>query len=304
MYKINYDTQMLKKHGGIFTEHTSIETDKEIHTNPHMLLIYVAHATQYHGCFICNNKRIELSDNDILLINPNTNFSIYSFAAENDNSAKGDNAISVYTCSFLPNYLPFDISKLSNDFPEINSFFTKSSPFIYTHDTDTLFIRNMFINLLDDFSYNQPAFEYTSKYLVPVILINIFRIYSSSRNATISTNSNMIIGQAENYIKKNIHFKISLNELAKMYNITPRHLCRLFKKHTGMTFTEFTNHLRVEKLKDELENVDRPLYLIYNDFDFSPQHLNNIFKEYTGYSIHEYKAKFNYKENNPLYRKY
>ena len=82
MYKINYDTQMLKKHGGIFTEHTSIETDKEIHTNPHMLLIYVAHATQYHGCFICNNKRIELSDNDILLINPNTNFSIYSFAAD------------------------------------------------------------------------------------------------------------------------------------------------------------------------------------------------------------------------------
>lgn len=69
-----------------------------------------------------------------------------------------------------------------------------------------------------------------------------------------------------------------------------------------MTFTEFANRMRAEKLKDELENVDRPLYLIYEDFDFSPQHLNHIFKDYTGYSMSEYKAKFNYKVDNPLFR--
>ena len=110
----------------------------------------------------------------------------------------------------------------------------------------------MMVRVIDDFAYNQPAFEYTVKYFLPVIIINIFRIYSASKNMSIAANSNMIIGQIENYIQKNIHSKVSLSELAKIHNITPRHLCRLFKKHTGMTFTEFANRMRAEKLKDEL----------------------------------------------------
>ena len=50
-----------------------------------------------------------------------------------------------------------------------------------------------------------------------------------------------------------------------------------------------------------LENIDRPIYQTYEEFDFTPQYLNSMFKKYTGYSISEYKAKFNYKAGNPLY---
>lgn len=302
MYKLYYDTELLQKYGGMFVEHTSVEADKELQTNPNIMLIYIAHASHHHGKFECGSDSIELFDNDILLINPNTEFKLYSFNFAKDKKAKGDNAIGVYSCSFLPDYLPLKLSKLKNDFPDISDFLIGKIPYIYTHDTNELFIRNMIVRIIDDFAYNQPAFEYTVKYFLPVILINIFRIYSASKNMSIAANSNMVIGQIENYIQKNIHSKVSLSELAKIHNITPRHLCRLFKKHTGMTFTEFANRMRAEKLKDELENVDRPLYLIYEDFDFSPQHLNHIFKDYTGYSMSEYKAKFNYKVDNPLFR--
>lgn len=301
MYRLYYDTQMLQKYGGIFVEHTSIEKEKETHKNPHMLLLYIAHATQYHGRFICDNESIELFDGDILLINPNTEFKLYSFDYSKPLDAKGDNAVAVYSCSFLPNYSPIKLSKLSSEFPELNDFFCGKSKYIYTHDTNDLFIRNMLIRFLDDYSYNPPAFTYTVKYYLPIILINIFRIYSL-RSVNIAENTNFIIGLAENYIKKNIHSKISLDDLANEFRITKRHLCRLFKKHTGMTFTEFANRMRTEKLKDALENIDRPLYMIYDDFDFSPQHLNHIFKEHTGYSMGEYKKKFNYKADNPLYR--
>ena len=56
-----------------------------------------------------------------------------------------------------------------------------------------------------------------------------------------------------------------------------------------------------DKIRDELENIDRPIYQTYEEFDFTPQYLNSMFKKYTGYSISEYKAKFNYKAGNPLY---
>jgi YesN/AraC family two-component response regulator len=68
-----------------------------------------------------------------------------------------------------------------------------------------------------------------------------------------------------------------------------------------MTFTQFSNRQRVDKIRDELENIDRPIYQTYEEFDFTPQYLNSMFKKYTGYSISEYKAKFNYKAGNPLY---
>lgn len=70
-----------------------------------------------------------------------------------------------------------------------------------------------------------------------------------------------------------------------------------------MTFIEYCNYRRVEKIKDSLEHTDRPLYIVYNDFDFTPRYLNKIFKEHTWYSVKEYKGKFNYKADNPLYPK-
>ena len=44
MYKLYYDTELLQKHGGMFVEHTSVEADKELQTNPNIMLIYIAHA--------------------------------------------------------------------------------------------------------------------------------------------------------------------------------------------------------------------------------------------------------------------
>ena len=302
MYRLHYDTSMLKKYGGMFIEHTAVEADKEPHINPHALLVYIAHASRFGGRFVCGGYSIDLYDGDVLLIKPNTKFYLYSYDRREAKDHVGINAVSVYTCSFLKEYPSVPLNRLSSEFPELKSFFEGGKQFIYTHDTNSLFIRDLMIQCMDDFAYDQPAFEYTVKCLLTVIMINIFRLYSSSKNANISENTNMIIGQAENYIKKHIHSKVSLDELAREHGITPRHLCRLFKKHTGMTFTQFTNRMRIEKLKDELENTDRPLYLIYNDFDFSSQHLNNIFKEYTGCSMSEYKAKFNYKAGNPIYR--
>lgn len=111
----------------------------------------------------------------------------------------------------------------------------------------------------------------------------------------------MVINNVTNYINSKIYSKLSLNEVADKFGITPQHLCRLFKKHFNMTFTQFSNRQRVDKIRDELENIDRPIYQTYEEFDFTPQYLNSMFKKYTGYSISEYKAKFNYKAGNPLY---
>lgn len=78
-------------------------------------------------------------------------------------------------------------------------------------------------------------------------------------------------------------------------NITREHLCRIFKEQTGMTVIDYINMLRVNRIKHILENTDKPLYLLFQDFSLDENYLNALFKKRTGYSIKKYRQKFNYK---------
>ncbi len=99
------------------------------------------------------------------------------------------------------------------------------------------------------------------------------------KNKADGFHSNVVINNVTNYINSKIYSKLSLNEVADKFGITPQHLCRLFKKHFNMTFTQFSNRQRVDKIRDELENIDRPIYQTYEEFDFTPQYLNSMFKK-------------------------
>jgi AraC-like DNA-binding protein len=45
-----------------------------------------------------------------------------------------------------------------------------------------------------------------------------------------------------------------LEEVAKAMRYSTFYFCKLFKKATGITFTDFLNRVRVEKAKNLLEN--------------------------------------------------
>lgn len=280
----------LKRYRGVYIEHTVVGHTVESHSCPHMALVYIAHGKGQH--YIANRHN-EVNEGDIILINSNTPNGFYSTLPERD--------LSVYCCSFLADVLPYSLSEYKNDFPQLDSFFNGSVSYIQVQDTEQKDIRNLMVRMMDDFTYSQPGYEYILKSTLMVVLLNIFRIYTVRHHSKNVLNSNTTVGHISNYINKNIYSKISLHELAAMMHLTPQYLCRTFKKYTNMTLTQFVNRLRVEKIKDELEHTDRPIYIIYNDFDLTPQYINRMFKQHTGYSLLDYKEKFNYKVNNPLY---
>lgn len=290
-YSLHYDINFLKRYKGFYIEHTFVDHHIGSYRCPYMMLVYIAHGKGYH---YIENKHNEVNEGDIVLINPNTPNCFYS-------SIPG-RGLSVYCCSFFTEILPYQFTHYKSDFPELDLFFNGSMPHIQVMDTDQRDIRNLMIRMMDDFTFSQPGYEYTIKSMLTVALVNTFRIYTASQNHKNALNSNTVVGHINNYVNKNIHSKISLNEVAGILHLTPQYLCRAFKKHTNMTFTQFVNQIRVKKIKDELEHTDRPVYLIYNDFDLTPQYINRMFKKQTGYSLPDYKKKFNYKVNNPLYK--
>ncbi|MGN7722640.1 helix-turn-helix domain-containing protein [Chitinophaga sp. 22620] len=54
------------------------------------------------------------------------------------------------------------------------------------------------------------------------------------------------------YIDANFHQKPDVNEIARQVHMTTAAFCRYFKKNTGMTFTGFVNHCRINQAKNLL----------------------------------------------------
>ena len=103
-----------------------------------------------------------------------------------------------------------------------------------------------------------------------------------------------IVKKAQDYIEKNYHEKITVDELASMFAISRRNLERRFKKVTYNSVVEYIQRVRIEAAKMSLErnrdNVNEAMYKVgYND----TKAFRTTFKKITGLSPLEYRNKYN-----------
>lgn len=67
------------------------------------------------------------------------------------------------------------------------------------------------------------------------------------------------VQQAMEYIKQNYDRSISVMEVAEHVALSYHHLCRKFRKETGMTVIELISYLRIEKAKNLLVTTPEPV---------------------------------------------
>ncbi len=87
----------------------------------------------------------------------------------------------------------------------------------------------------------------------------LYRNYAHklSREAKEKENRNFErIEEVLQYTRSNYKQEISLNEAADLLNISPEYFCRLFKKHTGQTFLEYLNAIRLSHFYQDLVSTD------------------------------------------------
>ena len=65
------------------------------------------------------------------------------------------------------------------------------------------------------------------------------------------------IGEARRYIRQKLGESIVLSELARHVGLSESHLCRLFRRVTGLTLTDYVNRCRIEWAKQELLRMDK-----------------------------------------------
>lgn len=100
--------------------------------------------------------------------------------------------------------------------------------------------------------------------------------------------------QAQEYIEKNIHEKISTDELAKMCAVGRRTFERRFKQATSNSVLEYIQRIKIEAAKRQFEssrkNINEVMYEVgYTD----TKAFRDLFKKLTGLTPVEYRNKFN-----------
>jgi AraC-like DNA-binding protein len=98
------------------------------------------------------------------------------------------------------------------------------------------------------------------------------------------------IACARQFIAQNQDSAICLATVAKAVNTSTFYFCKLFKRATGLTFTDYLARVRVEKAKTLLLEPNSRISAIAYDVGFqSLTHFNRVFKKIVGQSPTAYR---------------
>ena len=101
-----------------------------------------------------------------------------------------------------------------------------------------------------------------------------------------------VITKAKAFIQQHHADELSLGEVAKAMNISTFYFCKIFKKSTGINFTDYLSRVRIEKAKNLLLNPNLRISEIAFEVGFqSLTHFNRVFKKVVGQSPTEYREK-------------
>lgn len=95
-----------------------------------------------------------------------------------------------------------------------------------------------------------------------------------------------------NFVDKNYHRKIELEEIAKISFMTKEAFCRYFKKMTRYTFIEFLNRYRISQSKRYLMSGRSVSEACYNSGFESLSYYNRIFKKITNENPSDFRRKY------------
>jgi AraC-like DNA-binding protein len=135
--------------------------------------------------------------------------------------------------------------------------------------------------------------------LLTSVLIKLVRMTLSS-NPTESTAvgqlnatwNELLVKQADNYIRQNFCNKISRSKIADSTNVSPSHLARVYKQLKGQTLGKTISSLRIESAKELLLNSTLSISNIAEEVGFSSfSHFIKTFKAHALTTPSEYRKK-------------
>ncbi|MBS4986536.1 MAG: response regulator [Hungatella hathewayi] len=106
------------------------------------------------------------------------------------------------------------------------------------------------------------------------------------------TAGSFLVKNALRYMEEHYRERITLAEVADKIYVSQWHLSKLLNRHTGNSFSELLNHIRIEKAKELLKDPSKRIGDVSEDVGFlDVAHFSRVFKKQEGISANEYRNK-------------
>ncbi|PQP83557.1 AraC family transcriptional regulator [Paenibacillus sp. PCH8] len=158
---------------------------------------------------------------------------------------KKDRPLIVYNCLFQEKYLT-ELHSCFPQAPDICEYFAnKQLHWFSMKDLDGTY-HYLFRELYREFATKPPGYLAALSALVMQILIGLFRHRVQNVTSLEKKTQWMAIDEAITFINSNYASGLKLSEIADRANLSKRHFSRLFQDHTGMSFTNYLQNIRMD----------------------------------------------------------
>ncbi|CAM3931473.1 AraC family transcriptional regulator [Lederbergia lenta] len=261
------------------------------HSHEFIELVFVVQGCAKH---IFEGQSYQIKTNDVFIINPGE---IHTFQIESGEEFE------IINCLFLPSLIQDSLLKelgvsRSMDYFYIHPFLNKSERFHHLINLGEGY-SSRFYSLLEGmmYEYNKENACYSTLIRLQLVelLIILSRIYNEKKSNihhpfSRESENQLLVQRINGYLTRNYDQKISIPTLCHLFNISPRHLNRIFKQEMGRTVVEVLHSIRIKKAKQFLlESNDKVINVAIKVGYDDPAFFSRLFRRMVGCSPGKYK---------------
>lgn len=264
-----------------------------IHNHTFFEIIYV-----YSGSCInyIEDTSVEMKQGDFCFLAPDTMHTIVSVSDEDVimNLILSKETFERYFLEMLRE------KNLISDFFRRVLYEKATTPFIIFPTGEDARIRGLCLAMYQERTAEKYAYEQCLVLYARLLFIYLIRSYEMMAvvpgYASAKTDHHIVAMLG--YIATNYNH-VTLHELSEFFCYNESYVSRMLKTHTGRTFNEIVNDLRLEHAKEMLESTDKTIGEISQDVGcFDSSHLSKKFRSKYGISPKEYRKQ---KQNSKKY---
>lgn len=288
----NQDYLSVDKSFGI-TRCTEWHVSKWLHTHEFIEISYIHSgdgSTYYRKGE--NGEIIErpISRGDVMIVEPDSYHSIVSRDPSNPIITYNI----MFTTHFLDENLSTQLTQYSLKLPQFFDFldFQKVDlPMIHLNDVDQTML-DQIVNLIfietvqKEIGYFNILKAYVVQILIKISRAFLANLQQPNKNAI----NHVLTQQIMEYINETYNSRLNLDVIAARFSFTRNYICKIFKKNTGMTLTEYQHMIRVEKACQRLVQTNQKIIDIAQSVGFCDyKAFYSVFCKITGKRPLEYR---------------
>ncbi|WP_220101824.1 AraC family transcriptional regulator [Paenibacillus sp. S150] len=150
-------------------------------------------------------------------------------------------------------------------------------------------VEEQFHKLVEGWNAKLPGYKYVSKTNFQQLLI---AIYHNTKKQNQNYATSLKVERLIEYMRQNVHRKVTLTELSEQVQLSSTYLSRAFKEITGYSIIGFFNQLKLDAAKEMLLGGELKVKEVAGALGFADEfYFSRIFKKTEGISPSEFHSK-------------